>query len=88
MEMVSYQKLGNELEGGRVFSGVREDDGEYGKGGELYEELLEYLRKEFFQDKYSLCLQVRGIEDDEVLYEFPRVVCPELFLEQLRIKKI
>ena len=87
MQAVSYLKISEEQESRRGFRGVREDEGLYGTEGQLYEDLLEHLRKEFLQDKYSLCLQVRG-KDDEVIYEFPRIACPELFLEQLKIRKL
>ena len=84
MGMVSYLKVIEEEESRRGFSGVCEDGGDY---EEKYEHLLGYLRKEFFADKYTLCLQIRDKVDDSVVYEFPRVVCPELFLEQLRIER-
>ena len=92
MQMVSYLKVVEDWEAAdRGFCGVRENDDDehlYGTPEQLYEELLDYLRKEFLEDKYSLCLQVRDKDSDDVIYEFPRVPCPELFLEQLKLKKI
>ena len=82
-----------------MFCGVCEDEESYGskkllceedelytEQGELYEDMLEHLCKEFLKDKYSLCLQIR--DGDRVVYEFPKIPCPGLFLEQLRIRKI
>ena len=85
MQTVSYLKIAEEQESRRGFCGVREDGSLYGTSEQLYEDLLELLQREFLKEKYSLCLQVRGKDDDEVVYEFPRVACPELFLEQLKI---
>jgi hypothetical protein len=90
MQMVSYTAVAEELEARREWSGVRDGDdneGIYGTEEELYEGMLDTLRRELFKDKYTLCLQIRGKSRDEVIYEFPRVVCPELFLEQLRIRR-
>ena len=44
------------------------------------------MSKEFLKERYALCLQLK--KDDEVVYEFPKVPCPALFLEQLKIRKV
>lgn len=91
MQVVSYAALAAELEAKREWTGVREnddDEGLYGTEADLYKGILETLRQELCQDKYTLCLQIRDKDNDSVVYEFPRVVCPELFLAQLRIGKV
>jgi hypothetical protein len=87
MQAVSYLSICEEHEARRRFSGVREDEGLYGTSEQLYEDLLNNLSNQFLKEKYSLCLQVRD-KNDAVVYEFPRVACPELFLEQLKIRKV
>lgn len=68
------------------YYGVRDETEPYSTEAKLYEDLLDALAKELFKDKFALCLQIR--DGQKVLYEFPKVPCPALFLEQLRIKKI
>lgn len=69
------------------FCKIKEDSEEYASTeGQLYEDLLEALSLEFFKEKFTLCLQLK--KDEHVIYEFPKVPCPALFLEQLRIRKI
>ncbi len=87
MQPVSYLSICEEHESRREFSGVREDEELYGTSEQLYEDMLKHLSREFLKDKYSLCLQIRG-KDGELVYEFPKVACPELFLEQLKIRKL
>ena len=87
MQMVSYLKVAEEQEAKRGFCGVREDEHLYGTEEQLYEDLLKHLSRRFLQEKYSLCLQIRD-GDGVVVYEFPKVACPELFLEQLKIRKL
>jgi hypothetical protein len=87
MQAVSYLKICEEHEARRGFCGVREDEHLYGTENQLYDDLLNHLSKEFLKEKYSLCLQVRD-KNDVLVYEFPKVACPELFLEQLKIRKL
>ena len=96
MERVLYDSVVWE----RGFCGVREDKEPYGRrqdvlteeeelyGTEeqLYADILAHLSKEYLLEKYSLCLQIRD-GDDGVVYEFPRVACPGLILEQLKLRK-
>lgn len=81
MTMVSYDNVVFSNE----FRGVREDSGKYDRWPD-YEALLDMMSKEFLKERYALCLQLK--KDDEVVYEFPKVPCPALFLEQLKIRKI
>ncbi|MBN2527443.1 MAG: hypothetical protein JXR76_13705 [Deltaproteobacteria bacterium] len=81
MRMVSYD---NVTIAGHLYL-VREDREEYDRWPD-YEALLDLMSKEFFKEKYALCLQIT--KGDEVVHEFPKVPCPALFLEQLKIRKI
>jgi hypothetical protein len=81
MTMVSYDNVVFPNE----FRGVREYSGKYDRWPD-YEALLDMMSKEFLKERYALCLQLK--KDDEVVYEFPKVPCPALFLEQLKIRKI
>ena len=71
---------------GKKQKALTDEEELYGTGEELYAEILEYLGQEYLKEKYSLCLQIRD-ETGGVVYEFPKVVCPELFLKQLKVKK-
>ena len=82
MSMVSYDNVVFP----EPFCGVRDSGScDYDKWPD-YEALLDMMSKEFLKDRYALCLQLK--RDDEVVYEFPKVPCPALFLEQLKIRKM
>jgi hypothetical protein len=82
----------------RGFCGVAEDDpppygnsppiddaekGFYGTEEELYAGILELLADRYLKDRYSLCLEIR--HEDQVVYTFPKIVCPRLIVEQLKL---
>jgi hypothetical protein len=82
MKMVSYDNVVFPDE----FCGVCDSNGgDYDKWPD-YEALLDMMSKEFLKDRYALCLQLK--KDDEMAYEFTKVPCLALFLEQLKIRKI
>lgn len=82
MTMVSY---GNVVFP-KAFSGVRDNGSDEYDRWPDYEALLDMMSKEFLREKYALCLRLQ--KDEEVIYEFPKVPCPALFLEQLKIGKV
>ena len=63
---------------GKSISKTEEDDDEnlYGTEEELYAGILELLADRYLKDRYSLCLEIR--HEDQVVYTFPKIVCPGL----------
>jgi hypothetical protein len=63
----------------------KEDDAEglFGTEEELYSEILESLADRYLKDRYSLCLEIR--HKDQVVYTFPKIACPRLIVEQLKL---
>jgi hypothetical protein len=70
---------------GKSISQTEEDDDEglYGTEEELYAGILESLAERYLKDRYSLCLEIR--HEDQVVYTFPKIVCPRLIVEQLKL---
>ena len=62
-----------------------DDDEEalFGTEEELYAGILESLADRYLKDRYSLCLEIR--HEDQVVYSFPRIACPRLIVEQLKL---
>ena len=63
---------------GKSISQTEEDDEEglFGTEEELYAGILESLAARYLKDRYALCLEIR--HEDQVVYTFPRIVCPRL----------
>jgi hypothetical protein len=61
-----------------------EEEDLYGTEESLYEEVLLLLEDKYLEDRFSVCLEIR--EGDRVIYAFPKIACPKLFIEQLKIK--
>jgi hypothetical protein len=100
MMPVSYAEVCEAFELRNEFCGVAEDDPPaYGKDvsqseedeegclfgteEELYTGILESLADRYLKDRYSLCLEIR--HEDQVVYTFPKIVCPRLIVEQLKL---
>ena len=95
MQSLSYNHLFHQPS---LFSGIAEngtppygkkdpeDEEEelYGTEEALYEEMLQHLEDKYLQDRFSMCLEIR--DGNRVVYVFPKIACPELIVEQLRIK--
>ena len=96
---VSYAEICERYEMNRGFWGVAEEDpppygntppvekdedeeGLYGTDEELYAGILHLLEVKYIGDHYSICIEIR--DGDRVVYAFPKIACPELFLEKLR----
>lgn len=65
----------------------KEDDGEddlYGTEEDLYQEVLQLLEVKYLEDRFSVCIEIR--DGDRVVYAFPKLACPELFIERLKIE--
>jgi len=60
-----------------------EDEDLFGTEESLYEEVLRHLEDKYLEDRFAMCLEIR--EGDRVVYTFPKVACPELFIERLKI---
>lgn len=60
-----------------------DDENLYGTKESLYEEVLQVLEDKYLEDRFSMCLEIR--EGDRVVYAFPKIACPELFIERLKI---
>jgi hypothetical protein len=92
---VSYAEVCEAYESKRGFYRVAEDDpppygkiddddeGLYGTGEDLYAEVLQLLEVKYLEDRFSVCIEIR--DGDRVVYSFPKLACPELFIERLRI---
>ena len=96
---VSYAEICEASESSRGFCGVAEDepppygkrtsqsedDDEYlfGTEEELYAGILESLAERYLKDRYSFCLEIR--REDQVVYTFPKLACPRLIVEQLKL---
>jgi hypothetical protein len=63
----------------------KKDDEEdlYGTEESLYEEVLELLEDKYLEDRFSICIEIR--DGDRVVYALPKIACPELFIERLKI---
>jgi hypothetical protein len=100
MEPVSYNSICRQQDSRRGFVGLAEDDPPpYGKSisqseedndkslfgteEDLYAGILESLADRYLKDRYSLCLEIR--HEDQVVYTFPKIVCPRLIVEQLKL---
>jgi hypothetical protein len=100
MVPVSYNSICRQQDSRREFVGVAEDapppygkhvfqseedddEGLFGTEGELYAGILESLADRYLKDRYSLCLEIR--HEDKVVYTFPKIVCPRLIVEQLKL---
>jgi hypothetical protein len=70
---------------GKEVSQSEEEDAEglFGTEEELYAGILESLADRYLKDRYSLCLEIR--HEDQVVYTFPKIVCPRLIVEQLKL---
>jgi hypothetical protein len=95
---VSYAEVCEAYESTRGFCGIAEDepppygkscpqtddDDEslYGTEEDLYTEVLQLLEAKYLEDRFSICIEIR--DGDRVVYAFPKLACPELFLEKLR----
>lgn len=94
---VSYAEICRASESSRGFCGVAEDEpppygkspqtedddeGLYGTEEDLYVEVLLLLEAKYLEDRYSMCIEIR--DGDRVVYAFPKIACPKLFLEKLR----
>jgi hypothetical protein len=93
---VLYAEICKASESNRGFCGVAEDDSSkygnspqpeddealYGTEEDLYVEVLQLLEAKYLDDRYSMCIEIR--DGDRVVYAFPKIACPELFLEKLR----
>ena len=67
--------------------GKKADEGEedlYSTEEDLYVEVLQLLEAKYLNDRYSMCIEIR--DGDRVVYAFPKIACPELFLERLKIE--
>jgi hypothetical protein len=95
MQPVSYDQVINQP---TQFSGVAENDPSpygakspkkddeedlFGTEESLYEEVLQLLEDKYLEDRFSICIEIR--DGDRVVYAFPKIVCPELFIERLKI---
>jgi predicted house-cleaning noncanonical NTP pyrophosphatase (MazG superfamily) len=60
-----------------------EDEFLYGTEETLYEEVLQLLEDKYLEERFAMCLEIR--EGDRVIYAFPKIACPELFIERLKI---
>ena len=93
MQAASYDQV---IQQSSRFSGVAESDsppygkkpskdGEslYGTEESFYEEILQLLEDKYLEERFAICIEVR--KGDEVVYKFPKIACPELFLEGLKI---
>jgi hypothetical protein len=95
---VSYAEICEGYEMNRGFCKVAEDDPQpygsnsqndedeeslFGTEEELYAGILESLADRYLKDRYSLCLEIR--HEDQVVYTFPKIVCPRLIVEQLKL---
>jgi hypothetical protein len=93
---VSYAEICRASESHRGFCGVAEDESSqyrnipqleddealYGTEEDLYVEVLQLLEAKYLDDRYSMCIEIR--DGDRVVYAFPKIACPELFLEKLK----
>jgi tRNA G10 N-methylase Trm11 len=70
---------------GKSVSQKEEDNDEnlYGTEEELYAGILESLAERYLKDRYALCLEIR--HENQVVYTFPKIVCPGLIVEQLKL---
>jgi hypothetical protein len=99
MGPVSYNSICRQHDSSRGFCGVAEDEPPpygntpptetdedeeslYGTEEDLYVEVLQLLEAKYLDDRYSMCIEIR--DGDRVVYAFPKIACPELFLEKLR----
>ena len=96
---VSYAEVFEAYESKMGFCGVAEDEpspygksvsqidddeeGLYGTEEELYAGILESLAERYLKDRYSICVDIK--HNDQVVYSFPRIACPRLFVEQLKL---
>jgi hypothetical protein len=100
MVSVSYNSICRQQDSRREFVGVAEDDPPpYGKDvsqseedeegclfgteEELYAGILESLADRYLKDRYSICVDIKHA--DQVVYSFPRIACPRLIVEQLKL---
>jgi hypothetical protein len=94
---VSYAEICRASESNQGFCGVADDEpppygntsptndddeGLYGTEEGLYAEVLQLLEAKYLEDRFSMCIEIR--DGDRVVYAFPKLACPELFLEKLR----
>lgn len=61
-----------------------DEEGLFGTEESLYEEILQLLEDKYLEDRFAMCLEIR--DGAQVVYAFPKIVCPELFIERLKIK--
>ena len=61
-----------------------EDEDLFGTEEDLYAEVLQLLEVKYLEDRFSVCIEIR--DGDRVIYAFPKLACPELFLERLKIE--
>jgi hypothetical protein len=61
-----------------------DDESLYGTEEDLYTEVLQLLEAKYLEDRFSVCIEIR--DGDRVVYAFPKIACPELFLERLKIE--
>jgi len=81
---VSYAEVCEAYEAKKEFCGVAEDDESlYGTEEDLYAEVLQLLEVKYLEDRFSMCIEIR--DGDRVVYAFPKLACPELFIERLKI---
>jgi hypothetical protein len=100
MMPVSYAEVCEAFELRNEFCGVAEDDpppygkdvsqseedddeGLFGTEEELYAGILESLADRYLKDRYSICVNIKHA--DQVVYSFPRIACPRLIVEQLKL---
>lgn len=100
MVPVFYNSVCHEQDSRRGFVGVAEDEpppygksifqteedddeGLFGTEEKLYAGILESLADHYLKERYSLCLEIR--HEDQVVYTFPRIACPHLIIEQLKL---
>lgn len=50
---------------------------------DIYAEVLQLLEAKYLEDRFSVCIEIR--DGDRVVYAFPKLACPELFIERLKI---
>jgi hypothetical protein len=60
-----------------------DDESLYGTEEDLYAEVLQLLEAKYLEDRFSICIEIR--DGDRMVYAFPKLACPELFIERLKI---
>jgi hypothetical protein len=98
MMPVSYAEVCESYDAKMGFCSVAEDESPpYGKRGfhsdeeesligtaeELYGGILESLVDRYLKDRYTICVQIK--HNEQTVYSLPRIACPRLIIEQLKL---